>query len=180
MSFEVNLVAVLAASLAAFAVGALWYGPLFGKQWKVLMGFTDESMKAMKMTMTQALSGGFVATLVLVYVLAHFLNFVPDKTISGALTLAFWVWLGFVATVMSNSVWYENKSWALYAVNASHYLVAILVAAFILAWWPWGVGSLGGFGGEVCPASARVCADGQAPIEGPNCSQTCPEDVGAY
>lgn len=31
---EVNLLAVLAGAGAFFALGALWYGPLFGKAWK--------------------------------------------------------------------------------------------------------------------------------------------------
>lgn len=137
MTFEVNLVAVLVATVAAFVVGALWYGPLFGKKWKELMGLTDESVKSMKMTMMQAMVGGFVTTLVLVYVLAHFLNLIPEGTVGAALTLAFWVWLGFVATIMMNSVWYENRPWKLYLINASHYLVAICVAALVLAWWPW-------------------------------------------
>lgn len=137
MPFEIDFLAVLGATLAAFVVGALWYGPLFGKQWKMLMGFSDESMKSMKMTFAKAMSGGFVATLVLVFVLANFLNTLPVLTVGTALTLGFWVWIGFVATIMTNMVWYENRPWKLYLINASHYLVAILVASAVLAWWPW-------------------------------------------
>ena len=35
---EVNLLAVLAAGIVPMVVGALWYGPLFGKRWLELMG----------------------------------------------------------------------------------------------------------------------------------------------
>ncbi len=136
MSFEVNFVAVFVATVAAFMVGALWYGPLFGKQWKVLMGFSDETMKSMSMTMTKAMSGGFVATLILVFVLANFMRALQVFTLDMAFALAFWIWLGFVATIMSNSMWYENRPMKLYIINASHYFVALMVAAAVLAWWP--------------------------------------------
>jgi hypothetical protein len=31
---QINLLAVVLGALAFFAIGALWYGPLFGKPWK--------------------------------------------------------------------------------------------------------------------------------------------------
>lgn len=43
---EINLLAVFLAALAFFAIGAVWYGPLFGKPWKVLTGYTDEMIAA--------------------------------------------------------------------------------------------------------------------------------------
>ena len=39
---NVNLLAVFLGALAFFAVGALWYGVLFGKTWRRLTGVTDE------------------------------------------------------------------------------------------------------------------------------------------
>lgn len=136
MSLDINFIAVLAASVAAFLVGALWYGPLFGKQWRMLMGINDQKMGG-KLTMAQALSGGFVATVVMVFILANFLPLHPALTIGIALTRAFLLWLGFIATVLLNSVFYEGKPFKLYIINASHYLVALLVAAALFAWWPW-------------------------------------------
>ena len=137
MIYSVNFLAVLAATVAAYAVGALWYTALFSKKWKMLMGFTDDVMKSMKMTPTGAMSGGFVATLLMVFVLANLLAMFSITSVGTALTFAFWIWLGFVATIMSNVVWYENRSWSLYFINASHYFFAILIAAYVLAWWPW-------------------------------------------
>jgi CBS domain containing-hemolysin-like protein len=132
----VDFLAVLVATILAFAVGALWYSVLFGKQWRELMGFTDEVMKSMKMTPAKGLAGGFLTTLVMVFVLANLMAMTYTESIGAALTLAFWIWIGFVATIMSNLMWYENKPVKLYLINASHYLVAILLAALVLAWWP--------------------------------------------
>ena len=137
MLITVNFLAVVVASVAAFAIGALWYGPLFGRQWRMLMGFGDEAMRSMAMTPAKAMTGGFITTLILVFVLANMLALVGPSSVGEALTLSFWIWLGFVATIMMNSVWYENRPWKLYFINAAHYLVALLVATYILAWWPW-------------------------------------------
>lgn len=43
---DVNLLAVLLGTLAFFVIGAIWYGPLFGKAWRELNGITDEVMQA--------------------------------------------------------------------------------------------------------------------------------------
>ena len=127
----VNYLAVLIAAIAAFAVGALWFTVIFGKIWRKEMGVMEgASMSGMGSSMI----GGFVATLVLTYVLDYFLIALGAVTLSAALTIAFWAWLGFVATVMSNMIWYEKKSWTLYFINAAHYLVALLVASAVLAW----------------------------------------------
>jgi len=99
--------------------------------WRKEMGIMEGSSMA---GMGKTLIGGFVATLVLVYVLALSINAHSITTTAGALTLAFWIWLGFIATVMSNMIWYEKKSWTLYCINVFHYLVAILVAAAVLIW----------------------------------------------
>ena len=128
----VNYLAVLIAAVAAFAVGALWYSVLFGKVWRKEMGMGD--MPASMGGMGSSMIGGFIATLVLTYVLDYFLIALGAVTLSAALTIAFWAWLGFIATVMSNIVWYEKKSWTLYFINAAHYLVALLVASAVLAW----------------------------------------------
>ncbi|MEL1249373.1 DUF1761 domain-containing protein [Aurantiacibacter gilvus] len=43
---DVNLLAVVLGAVAFFVVGAIWYGPLFGKSWRNLTGITDEMVKA--------------------------------------------------------------------------------------------------------------------------------------
>ena len=131
----VNFIAVIVATIAAFIVGALWFTVLFGKEWRRLMNIPEGGMQG-GMSMSSAMGGGFIATLILVFVLANFLNWAGITAIGAALTLALWLWLA-VAAVMSNMIWYENRPVKLYVINAAHYLVALLVAAAIIAWWPW-------------------------------------------
>ena len=137
---HINYLAVLLAGLAFMVVGIIWYGPLFGKQWKTLMGLTDESMKSMKLKPMQAMAGGLVTSLIMAYVLAH------DSYVWGqffgtsfsqpifALQLAFWIWLGYVATTQMGSVLWEGKSIKLFLINASNTLVALIVMSFILVY----------------------------------------------
>ena len=41
---EISWLATLVATLLAFALGALWYGPLFGKAWMAEQGFVEEDL----------------------------------------------------------------------------------------------------------------------------------------
>ena len=132
----INFVAVVAAAVASIVLGFLWYGPLFGKQWIALMNFDKKKMSEMKnkgMGKTYAIM--IIGTLVTSYVLAHFVDYLDATTVAGALTAAFWIWLGFVATVILGGVLWEGKPWKLYFLNAAYYLVNLAVMAVILAVW---------------------------------------------
>lgn len=131
----IDYLAIVVAAVVAFAVGALWYGPLFGRRWAELMQVDFSKNPVGNGNTRRAMAGSFVATLIMVFVLALFEGAIGVGTIGGGILLALWIWLGFVATIMSNMMWYERKPWQLYAINAAHYLVAIMVAAIILAIW---------------------------------------------
>ena len=137
MDIAVNYLAIVATTVVNIVLGFLWYGPVFGKPWMREMGFTQEDMKAAQqkgMGKTYALM--VVGALVLNYVLAQFVVLFGATDYSSALQLAFWAWLGFVATTMLGQVFWESKSWTLYVINTAYYLVAISIAAVILAMWP--------------------------------------------
>ena len=122
-------------------IGGLWYGPVFGKYWVKQMGWSHDHMEKMKRDMNK--NGGmammygkaFVAALVMAYVLAHFVVLWGVSDIHGAFVLTFWVWLGFVATTLIDSVLWEGKSWNLYVLNAANKFVTIFVMSLILSMW---------------------------------------------
>ena len=117
------------------ALGFLWYGPLFGNKWKQLMSFTGKDMKKMKMTSKTAMILGFIVALAVSCTLAHFLIYMGISGVADALTAAFLIWIGFVATVQIGSVLWEGKSWNLFFLNTSYNLVSLAVMAVILAAW---------------------------------------------
>jgi hypothetical protein len=136
---DVNYWAILVAGVLSIGIGGLWYGPLFGKQWMSLVGITPESMKSMKMTPFQAMFGGLIVGLLTAFVLAHHMAFAGAYLgISGyelALMSAFWVWLGFFVPVNIGVVLWEGKSWKLFLITTSYFLVNLTVASLVLAYW---------------------------------------------
>lgn len=139
----VNYIAVFVAAIANMVLGFLWYGPLFGKQWVALMGWSKEAQEAgaakMKKDGTKTYVLAFVGSLFMAYVLAHSLVFasayLETSGMSAGLMAGFWSWLGFVAPVTLSAVLWEGKSWKLWFLLNSYYMLALLVMGGILAVW---------------------------------------------
>ena len=90
----VNFLAVGAAALANYVIGAIWYGAIFGKQWKSLTGVPE--MKPTPMNVV----GGLLGALVMSFVLAHALIFantyMQTSGVKGGLMVGFSNWFGFI------------------------------------------------------------------------------------
>lgn len=133
----INYIAVVvAALLGGMALGFIWYGPLFGKQWMKVVEIDQKKIDAAKkkgMGKTYALST--LGALIMAYVLAHFINYAQATTVVAGLQVGFWAWLGFVATTMLNNVLFGNKSWKAYQIEAGYQLVALLIMGAVLSVW---------------------------------------------
>lgn len=139
MDITINYWAVLVSGVAAMVIGFLWYGPVFGKVWVGLMGWTPEKMEEMKKKggMGMAYGAQFVAALVMGYVLGHFAAVWKAHTATDAFQLALWPWLGFIVTTMLGQILWEGKPAKLYVLNIAHYLVTMYAMALIIVYWPW-------------------------------------------
>src|SRR3989344_4713354 len=104
---QINLMAVVLAAIASMVLGFVWYGPLFGKQWMKLSGMTQKDMEtAKKKGMEKMHAIAMMGSLVMAYVMTHFIQYVGAMTAELGAQLGFWLWLGFVATVqMSDVLW---------------------------------------------------------------------------
>lgn len=136
----VNYLAVVGAAVLSMFLGFLWYGPLFGKPWMKLMGWTKESMKGMKSSDMSKMYGlQFIGSLVMAFVLAHALIFAAaylhESGISAGLQTGFWNWLGFIAPVTVGGVLWERMPWKLWLLNNSYYLVSLCAMGVLLALW---------------------------------------------
>jgi len=133
MVFEVNFLAIFVASIAATIVGALWYGPLFGKSWVALSGMSKKDLdKIKKKGRGKIYFINFIATLVTVWVLAELFLLLSVNTIEGALTAGALLWLGFPAMMISAGVLWENDPFNLYLINAGYWLVSLEIMSIIL------------------------------------------------
>jgi hypothetical protein len=124
--------AVLVATIAAFIVGAIWYGPLFGRAWRRLLNVPEGASMGMPI---KPMVGGFFATLVMVYVYAVIKTALAITSGVQAAWLAFLLVVGFIGTSHLNHVLYEKRPWKWYWISVGQYAVALIVAALVLAWW---------------------------------------------
>lgn len=69
------------------------------------------------------------------YVLAHFLRYLGAGGGRAAVEAAFWLWLGFIATVTLGGVLWEGKPWKLWIFNNGYQLISLAVMAVILVKW---------------------------------------------
>jgi hypothetical protein len=137
MEFTISYLAVLTAGIASMAIGALWYSPfLFGKLWMALSGLSEGRLAELKARgMGKLYAVNLAAALVMAYVLAHFVQVWGVFDVSGVVQLAFWTWLGLIATTLLGSVLWEGKPILLYIINVSYHLVSLFAMTAILAWW---------------------------------------------
>lgn len=141
MEIVINYGAILAAVILAVALGVLWYGPLFGRQWMRMVGISHAEMEEAKakgvrgMWRTYALM--IVGTLITAYVLAHVLeyaaSFTDEEGIELGINTGFFMWLGFVAPVMLGSVLWEGRPWKYWFITAGYYLVSLMLMGAIIA-----------------------------------------------
>ena len=129
----VNYWAVLLASLSSMALGFLWYSPaLFGTKWAKL-----GKIEVGKGGATSGYIIGFVSSLIISYILAHFIQltaagFGTPVTIQSAISTAFWAWLGFFATVATGEITWEMKPWGYWFIVAGYWLIALVLMAAII------------------------------------------------
>ncbi|MAZ40709.1 hypothetical protein CL654_01140 [bacterium] len=125
---SVDYTAIIVATIVGTIVGMLWYGPLFGKKWMDYMArigkpvsgkFDADAKKAMGL--------GLIVTLVMSYVLYLFVAVLSVDSIGKAVELGIIVWLGFTATVMANSILYEDKDKGITVIGALYYLVSFVL-----------------------------------------------------
>ncbi len=93
----------------------------------------------MKAAQKKGMAGNFIGTFIFallnMYVLAHFVKYVNATTFWDGAVLGFWAWLGFIVPVTLNSVFWENKSWKVWLINAGHVLVGMAIGAGIVTVW---------------------------------------------
>jgi len=127
--YEVNTLGVIISAVAGMIIGALWYGPLFGKVWVRLSNINPDTMDKSKMGLRYL--GAFIGTLVMAYVLANVIEGFAVEELGDALEAGCTMWFGFIAPVTLGSVLWGGKSFKLWMLDNAHYLVVLLVMAGI-------------------------------------------------
>jgi hypothetical protein len=134
---KIHYPAVVASAVAYWVLGALWYSPLlFARPFIALKGYSPEQVAAMQAQSHAGEIGvAFVGSLVLAYVLAHFVKFTGAETLSAGMLTGFWLWLGFVVTTSLETVVFEGRPVGLYLINNGYHLAGLLGMGALLAVW---------------------------------------------
>ena len=130
---EINVVAVLVAALSGFAVGAVWYGPLLGKQWMAVSGVKAADIKDTNFPRIYGVT--FLMSVVAAIVLAHLARKFNATTMTEGATLGAWLWLGFIVTVRVTEAMFNRTSLRLVLIDSGYRLIWAVVMGIIVAVW---------------------------------------------
>lgn len=113
---------VLAGTAAFFAVGAIWYGVLFGKVWQRAAGLSDDAIRDGNMALIFALTFAFemLVAMVLWHLIAR-----TDPAPHVVMMIAIGFAVGVMIPALGINYLYQRKSGMLFAIDAGHLLVGM-------------------------------------------------------
>lgn len=130
--FGHDLLAVIAAIIAAYAVGFVMYGVLFTDMWMEMAGLTEAEAAAAP---AWKMGLGIVMPILMVLGLAKLNTLAGKSDLTGHLTIGFVAWLGFAfSTLMYAYVYGVGYPLGLLVMDGAHLLIAIGLASAILVW----------------------------------------------
>ena len=123
---------VLAGAAAFFAVGALWYGVIFGKAWQRAAGLSTTQVRSGNMAVIFGLTFAFE---VLVAMVRWHLVARTDPSQFVVMMMA----TGFAAGVMIPAIGinylYQRKPLALFLIDAGHFLLGMAAMGGVFVWF---------------------------------------------
>ena len=134
----IHFLSVLVAAVAAFIIGFLFHGPVFGKLWMKLANIHptgNEKFSDMYRQMFWNLVVNIVTAYVLavVYLFASTSIFTNGPGVSTGIMAGLWVWFGFIVTGSSIEVIWMKRSWKLWLFEVVASLVNFVVMGAIIA-----------------------------------------------
>ena len=129
---ELNWWAILVATTAAFVLGGIWYGPVFGKAWMAAIGKTEDDLQP---SPTPFIISFFTALLTCI-VLAALMNALGIATLGGGLAMGALVGVGFIATAMASDTAFCGWGMRLFWIQSGYRVVYSIIMGGVLGIWP--------------------------------------------
>ena len=128
----VNYFAVLAAAVATFVIGGLWYSPLlFQQPWMRAAGVTADTLQG---GAARVFGVSFVLALVMAFNLAMFLA-PANTTVAWGATAGALAGVGWVALSVTTTALFERRPWSYALINGGYWAVSFVVMGAILGAW---------------------------------------------
>lgn len=138
-TLSINYWAVLVGAIFSMVLGAIWYGPLFGKKWMEIVGMDPEdtvAMEKMKKSAGPMYFVQFILTLFQVLVLAHL---IADTQLVSGLERAIWIWAAFIIPTLAGAVMWTNDTkqlkWSRFFIQGGYQLILFVVFGLLLQFW---------------------------------------------
>lgn len=122
----INYVTVLAAAVAGFIFGSVWYGVL-SKQWLAAVGTGGPFKPSIPVFVVT-----FVCQFVMALMLAGVVWHLGDVTVARAMISAGFLWVGFVITTMIVNHRFQGAKWSLTVIDGLHWLGVLLVMGVVI------------------------------------------------
>jgi MFS family permease len=128
-----KLLPILAAGFAYFALGGLWFTPLFGRQWDKAVGF--ERPPKWRPAVVYYV-GPLLGCLVAAFTTSYLVQLAKAQSVFDYLTIGLLVGIGYGATITTvNAISPNMRHPGLYAaVVGSYHLVGLVLCSAVLYW----------------------------------------------
>ncbi|KOF02884.1 uncharacterized protein DUF1761 [Roseivirga ehrenbergii] len=133
---NINWLAVVVSTVAYFALGAIWYGPLFGKAWQRGVGLSDEELK--KANMGKLFGSALILSFVVSFGMAMFFygfgeNPDMDATMGGMMGLMTGLFFIIPSTALNYN--FARKGVGLIMIDSLYHTIAFTIIGVILGVW---------------------------------------------
>lgn len=130
-----SLVTILAATIAGWIFGAVYYG-ILAKQWMKAAGLNagdinGQNGKPGLMPYLISIVCEFIMAYVLAVLLLHTSS--GEFSLGDALASAFILWLAFILTTQMVNHRYSMKPWTLTIIDSGHWLGVLIIQAVVIA-----------------------------------------------
>lgn len=127
---SISFVAVLIATFSKQVLGAIWYGPLFGKHWLALTNMTPEQAKQ---GMIKSIIIDSIASFFMAMVLANTIAHAGGSNIYHGIGIGFWNWLGFILSTHIGYIFFEKLPRKLIVMKLGFQFIGTLIMGAIIA-----------------------------------------------
>jgi hypothetical protein len=130
----INYLAIVAAAVAAWLAGAVWYGVL-AKPRIAALGWTDADVtdaSGKRVMPVGPMIISFIAELIMAYLMSGLLYHLGGPNpVRGAIAGAL-IWLGFVVTTNAVNNAYQRRKLMLTIIDSGHWLVVLVLQGVVL------------------------------------------------
>jgi hypothetical protein len=127
--FAVNWLAVVLATVASFAFGAVWYMAL-SKQWLAAIGKRREDINQADFT-------PYLWSVLCLVIMAYFIALLTpllmgSNSVTNGLIVGAHMWLGFILTTLVINHRYEGAPWSRTLIDGGYLLAVLLIDGVVI------------------------------------------------